>query len=84
MVLWEFMVFIVLLVLFAVLFGRPSLDKFLKKETFTTEVKVKFEPEDSPAITVCALNPKQGTGWKKIIRLEKRFKELEIHCNKSK
>ena len=63
------------------LFGRPSLNKFLKNDTFTTEARVKFEPEDSPVITVCALNPKQGTGWKKIMNYNKRFKEIEIHCN---
>jgi hypothetical protein len=70
----EFVVFIALMVLFAVLFGRPSVSNYLKNDTFTTETGVQFKPEDSPAITVYALNPKQGTGWKKIVNYNQHFK----------
>ena len=41
----------VFIVLFAVLVGRPYPNMYLKKETFRTEAKIKFESEDSPAIT---------------------------------
>ena len=58
----DVLVFSVMLFLFYILFGKHSLCKFLKEETFTLEKKVDFDPESPPAITICAR--KQGNGWK--------------------
>ena len=48
------LVFSVMFFLFYMLFGKNSLRKFLKEETFTMEKKVDFDPENPPAITICA------------------------------
>ena len=58
----DVLVFSVMFFLFYILFGKSSLSTFLKEETFTLEKKVDFDPDNPPAITICAR--KQGNGWK--------------------
>ena len=45
------LVFSVMFFLFCILFGKNSLCKFLKEETFTLKNKVDFDPENLPVIT---------------------------------
>ena len=69
------LVFSVMFFLFYILFGKHSLCKYLKEETFTLEKKVDFEPKNLPSITICAT--KQGNGWKQEIDPEYYFKEFK-------
>ena len=71
----DVLVLSVMLFLFYILFGKHSLCKFLKEETFILEKKVDFNPENPPAITICAR--KQGNGWKQEVDPEYYFKEFQ-------
>ena len=66
------LVFAVMFFLFYILFGENSLSKYLKEETFTLDKNVDFDPENPPAITICAT--KQGNGWKQEVDPEYYFK----------
>ena len=41
-----------LFLIFLFLFGKPSLEKYLKKDTFFVESKVKFDYSNPPALTL--------------------------------
>ena len=72
-------VFCLLLCFFFVLFGKHSLEKFLKEATFIIEDKIDFDMKYPPAITICAT--KQGNGWKPEILQEHYFKEFQNLCD---
>ena len=46
-----------LFLIFLFVFGKPSLEKYLKKETIFVESKVKFDERKPPALTVMNTNP---------------------------
>ena len=79
----DFVIFLLLFILFAVLFGAPSLQKYLTKDTFTVDTKVEFDTTNPPAVTICATNPRQGNGWKPPLTVEELFHGLDVYCNYS-
>ena len=48
-----------LIFIFFLLFGVPSIQKFLAKQTLVVKSSKKFEETDTPALTVCPIQ-----GWK--------------------
>ena len=70
---------LVLLILFFLLFGLESIQKFQAKQTIVIESTEKYDEQDRPAITVCATT-NGYTGWR-----NGKFKEkvLQSICNES-
>ena len=58
----DLFIFALLLVLFYILFGQESLNKYLDESTVTIEEKIDFHQESPPVVTIYALN--EGLGWK--------------------
>ena len=72
-------VFCLLLCFFYILFGKQSLERFVKEATFIIEKKVDLDMNYPPAITICST--KQGNGWKPEILQEYYFKEFQELCD---
>ena len=57
--------FSTLLVLFVLIFGKPSVERFLNEEVTTAVSSEEVEEgNDMPAITLCPINSSTMTGWK--------------------
>ena len=55
---WKTIFILFLFWMFIFLFGKPSLEKYLKKDTIFVESKVKFDVKNPPALTVMNSNPR--------------------------
>ena len=75
----DLFILFVLSCFFYIFFGKESLDKFLNETTITMEKKVDFDPNQPPAITICAT--KHGVGWKPDVSEEDYFYEFEKFCD---
>ena len=77
-----FFIFILIL-LFCILFGFPSLQTFFAKETFFTEQSKTYDDaEDNPAITICPMN-RNSFGWKIANISAPPSKVFQTICNAS-
>ena len=80
----DIFIFVLLLLLFYILFGQESINKYLDESTFTIEEKVDFDQEAPPAVTICAL--KDAIGWKHEGNFENVVAKLYVFdkfCNNS-
>ena len=74
-----------LLVLFLVIFGKPSMERYFNEDVTSAVLKEKSEEGVAmPAITLCAINKESLTGWKDgNVDLSDPYRFLERECNSS-
>ena len=72
-----------LFLIFLFLFGKPSLEKYLKKDTIFVESKVKFDTKTPPAITVMNTNPRLYLDLQQCMSLSNGSYDFAIDCYNS-
>ena len=73
--------FVILLFSFFVWqFAIPSFEKYLYSGNLGDKTKVYRNQEDSPSVTLCALNKKTGFGWKSS-KITHHTKIIESYCS---
>ena len=69
-----------LFIIFLFVFGKPSLEKYLRKDTIFVESKVKFNARNPPAITLMNSNPQLYLNLEKCVSLSNGSYDFAVDC----